>query len=522
MDAAEQAARARSAGQGGLFGDFGLEPQGGAAPVREWLPAAPWDEHRRLHEEKSALGFYLSGHLFTAHEQELRRFVKTRLADLGRIVETSHGSTQVTVAGIIAAISSSMTRRGRMMRVVMDDRSASEELAVFSEQYEQHRGLLREDALIVVHGKVSKDEYSGGYRFSAERILDLGGARAEHARALRLRMNGQSDAARLASLLEPFRQTIRPVRDARWRSSTTTAPRWCRCAWGTLGGQSRRCPARAVVGVAVARRCRDPVSMKSAATDRLLMRRLLGHVKPHWKVFALGVVGMILTALTEPVFPAIMKILLDHGFGGTGEKRLMWLAPLMIIGLFLLRGVFTFVMNYAMNYVSQEVLFDLRRDMFSRLVEMPIRFFAMNSSGTVIARLVSDVQNVTQTLSSVLIILVRDTFVIIGLLGWLLYLNWQLTTVALILIPLVALAVGSSPAACGACRRADPLHRRADRRGGGGDPQQSVSRSMRAALRTLALLGCERPVARFRAPHDGRVGLIVPITQVMAAVAVSV
>jgi len=76
---------------------------------------------------------------------------------------------------------------------------------VFSEQYEQYRSLLREDELIVVHGKVSRDEYSGGYRFSAERILDLGGARAEHARALKLRMNGASDAARLASVLGPFK-----------------------------------------------------------------------------------------------------------------------------------------------------------------------------------------------------------------------------------------------------------------------------------------------------------------------------
>ncbi|MBA3479257.1 MAG: DNA polymerase III subunit alpha [Lautropia sp.] len=207
IDAAEQGARARSAGQAGLFGDFGLEPQSGAdaAPAREWLAAPPWDEHRRLHEEKVALGFFLSGHLFTAHERELRRFVKTRLADLPRIVEGSHGSTTVTVAGIVSAISSTLTRRGRMMRVVLDDRTASEELAVFSEQYEQNRILLKEDELIVVHGKVSKDEYSGGYRFSAERILDLGTARAEHARALKLRMNGQSDANRLAGLLKPFK-----------------------------------------------------------------------------------------------------------------------------------------------------------------------------------------------------------------------------------------------------------------------------------------------------------------------------
>ncbi len=206
MDAAEQAARARSAGQGGLFGDLiPSAPAGETAAGRDWLPAPAWDEQRRLHEEKVALGFFLSGHLFTAHEPELRRFIRTRLADLPRIVEGSHGSTQVIVAGIVAALSSTMTRRGRMMRVVLDDRSASEELAVFSEQYEQNRALLKEDELIVVHGKVSKDEYSGGYRFSAERILDLGAARAEHARALKLRMNGQSDAGRLASLLEPFK-----------------------------------------------------------------------------------------------------------------------------------------------------------------------------------------------------------------------------------------------------------------------------------------------------------------------------
>jgi len=212
MDAAEQNERARRAGQGGLFGDFGdvgaaVAPAGAgpAAPVREWIAAAPWDEHRRLHEEKTALGYFLSGHLFTVHESEIRRFVRTRLADLARIAESGFGSTPVTVAGIVASVTSSMTRRGRMMRVVLDDRSATEELAVFSEAYEQHRHLLKEDELVIVHGKVSKDEYSGGYRFGAERILDLGTARGESARALKLRMNGESSAARLRTVLGPFK-----------------------------------------------------------------------------------------------------------------------------------------------------------------------------------------------------------------------------------------------------------------------------------------------------------------------------
>ena len=264
--------------------------------------------------------------------------------------------------------------------------------------------------------------------------------------------------------------------------------------------------------------------MKPALRDKVLLRRLLAHVKPHWKVFSLGVVGMILTALTEPMFPATMKILLDHGFGAEGDGRLLWLAPVMIIGLFLMRGTFTFAMNYAMNYVSQEVLLDLRRDMFTRLVEMPIRFFAMNSSGTVIARLVSDVQNVTQTLSSVMIILVRDTFVIIGLLGWLLYLNWQLTTIALILIPLVGLAVGSfskrmrrlsaeqirfTGELTGVVEEA--IHSNPVVKVYGG---QSYERS-----RFAAASGQLRDFARRMTVASA---LIVPITQIMAAVAVSV
>jgi subfamily B ATP-binding cassette protein MsbA len=202
----------------------------------------------------------------------------------------------------------------------------------------------------------------------------------------------------------------------------------------------------------------------------------------------------------------------------------MWLAPVMIIGLFMLRGIFTFAMNYAMNYVSQEVLLDLRRDMFTRLVEMPIKFFAMNSSGTVIARLVSDVQNVTQTLSSVMIILVRDTFVIIGLLGWLLYLNWQLTTVALILIPLVGLAVGSFS------RRMRRLSSEQIRYTGQltGVVEEAIHSNPVVKVyggqsyeraRFAAASGKLRDFARRMTVASA---LIVPITQIMAAVAVSV
>ena len=154
--------------------------------------------------------------------------------------------------------------------------------------------------------------------------------------------------------------------------------------------------------------------IREPASDRALLGLLFTYVKPHWRIFALGVVAMVLTASTEPALPAIMQFLLDDGFGEKGNPHLMWTAPLLIIGLFLARGVFTFTMNYAMNEVSNAVLFDLRRVMFDRLVQMPVSYFSSNPAGTIIARLVNDVQNVTQSLASVLIIMVRDSCVIMG------------------------------------------------------------------------------------------------------------
>ena len=177
--------------------------------------------------------------------------------------------------------------------------------------------------------------------------------------------------------------------------------------------------------------------------DRILLRRLAGFVRPHWKVFGLGVLSMVLTAATEPALPALFKVLLDDGFGRQGADWLLWALPLSMVLLFLLRGAFTFTMSYAMSWVSQRVLTDLRRDMFARLAELPAGYFARESAGQLISRMVVDVNNVTSTLGSVVVVLVRDSAVIVGLLGWLLYLNWRLTLIAAVLIPIVAVMVRS-------------------------------------------------------------------------------
>ena len=264
-------------------------------------------------------------------------------------------------------------------------------------------------------------------------------------------------------------------------------------------------------------------TIRQPSSERVLLARLFRYVRPHWRVFALGVVAMMLTGSTETALPAIMQHLLDDGFSGKGNPQLMWTAPLMIIGLFVGRGMFTFTMNYAMNEVSNSVLYDLRKQMFDRLVQMPVSYFSTHSAGTIIARLVNDVQNVTQSLASVLVIMVRDTCVILGLLGWLLYLNWQLTMIAFVLIPMVALAVGA-------------FSRRMRRLSGEqlrytGELTSVVGEAIHGNPVIKVYAGQEHERSRFAAASRQLQGfarrmtvassLLVPITQVMAAVAVS-
>jgi len=173
-----------------------------------------------------------------------------------------------------------------------------------------------------------------------------------------------------------------------------------------------------------------------------LYRRLLSYVRPHAKVFAGAVLGMILAAATEPLFPAFMKPLLDGGFARGADPILPPLAFAgAIVGVFLMRGAFTFLSNYCMHWVAHRVVLDLRTAMFDRLVRFPTPYYDDHSSGTLLSKITYDVTGVTGAATSVLTIVVKDTVVVCGLLGWLLYLNWKLTLIALIVAPSMAWVV---------------------------------------------------------------------------------
>ena len=98
-----------------------------------------------------------------------------------------------------------MTRRGRMMVVMLDDGTAQLEISVFNELFDKHRDKLKEDALLIVQGKAQKDEFSGGLRVTAEELMDLDTLRTKYAGRLRISMNGQADAKKLQQILAPYR-----------------------------------------------------------------------------------------------------------------------------------------------------------------------------------------------------------------------------------------------------------------------------------------------------------------------------
>ncbi|MFC4157760.1 DNA polymerase III subunit alpha [Chitinimonas lacunae] len=192
LEAAEQAAV--NASQGSLFDLLEAAPE----HQLQLVEVPRWDEATKLIEEKSAIGFYLSGHPFDAQARAVRGFVKTPLARLAPRKEPQW------LAGVVTELRTKIGQRGKMAFITLDDASARREVSVFSEAFEVNRAKLREDTLLIIEGKVSEDSYSGGLRIIADKIYDLAEARSRFAQALSVGINGQADAGRLRQLLDPY------------------------------------------------------------------------------------------------------------------------------------------------------------------------------------------------------------------------------------------------------------------------------------------------------------------------------
>ncbi len=185
-------AEAANANQVSLFEM--LEPS--AAPMVDIIQAPRWDERVKLAEEKTAIGFFLSGHPFAAHAEAIKRFIKTRLDRLEPRREPQ------TIAGIVSALRVKSGERGRMAFVQLDDGNAKQEVAVYSEVFEANRSKLKEDELLVIEGKVSEDRFNGGgVRVIADRIYDIAEAKSNYAQALLLQIHGNVETELLRKIL---------------------------------------------------------------------------------------------------------------------------------------------------------------------------------------------------------------------------------------------------------------------------------------------------------------------------------
>ncbi|WP_288392512.1 lipid A export permease/ATP-binding protein MsbA [uncultured Herbaspirillum sp.] len=170
------------------------------------------------------------------------------------------------------------------------------------------------------------------------------------------------------------------------------------------------------------------------------MKRLAALHWPYKKRLALAFIAMIVTAATEPVVPYIFQVLLDKGFVGKPAFSL-WLVPAAVIGIFFIRGIATFTSSYMMTWVSTRILNELRRQMFARMLDLPLHFYATNTVGKVINSMMFEVQQIIDMVTKVFTSILRSALTVLGLLAWLLYLNWVLTIVTLVLLPLVTLVV---------------------------------------------------------------------------------
>ena len=180
-----------NANQGGLF-DMGDDTHGSSLQEPDLVSALPWGVKERLTHEKSALGFYLSGHLFDEVDREVRHFVKTRIDDL----MDSRDAQLLT--GIVSDMKTINGQRGRLAIFKLDDKSGVIEATVDEATMNTYRHLLREDELVIVMGKVQNDRFSGGLRLSINQVWDLNQARCRFGKYLRVAVNGTvPDIARI-------------------------------------------------------------------------------------------------------------------------------------------------------------------------------------------------------------------------------------------------------------------------------------------------------------------------------------
>ena len=169
-------------------------------------------------------------------------------------------------------------------------------------------------------------------------------------------------------------------------------------------------------------------------------KRLLMYAKPFWYAFAFSFVGYALYAVTQTAFAKWLQYLIDSiNEGQVNDREVIAFA---VVAIFMVRGVGTFLGQYGIAYAARKIVHALRTELFAKLLVLPSHFYHKEASGQILTRLTFNVEQVTGATTDALRVIIREGLTILGLLGYLLYLNWQLTLIFLAVMPLIAIVVG--------------------------------------------------------------------------------
>lgn len=169
-------------------------------------------------------------------------------------------------------------------------------------------------------------------------------------------------------------------------------------------------------------------------------KRLIEYARPHWRMFGASLLFFILGAAVEPAIPALFKKLIDSGFQ-EGMNYPLWIVPIVIIGLFAIRGTFNFSGTYVMTSAITSVVLDLRRQLMRSVVKADAKLFTNVSPGIAVTKVINDPQMASQILGNSLISVIKDATTLFFLVCYLVYLNWQLTLITFMTLPLLGLTI---------------------------------------------------------------------------------
>ena len=182
------------------------------------------------------------------------------------------------------------------------------------------------------------------------------------------------------------------------------------------------------------------MNSKNKSDSYQYYRRLISYSIPYWKIFLGSIIGMILVAGTDAAMAAYMKPLMDGGFIDRDPEIIKWM-PLVLIGIFVVRVFAMFISMYGMSWIGRRVIMELRDIMFKRLLNLPKSYYDMATTGQMMSKFTYDVEQVANATTKVITILIRDTFTVIGLLAWMIYLSPLLASMFLFVGPFLALLV---------------------------------------------------------------------------------